>query len=292
MPRPKRLFRILALSGGLLIAITFLFSWLVGSALLASAHRPVVLPGIFARSEVTFPSASGAILHGNFLKGRQGKGVVILMHGVRGNRGDMATHAEFLNGHGFSVLIFDFQAHGESSGEKITSGYLESMDASAAVAFAHSKAPDEKIAILGASLGGAAALLAEPPLQVNAMILEIVYPDIERAVKNRIAIVLGDWARGFSPLLTWQLKLRAGVNADWFSPENRIANVDCPKLIIGGAKDRHTTSEDTRALFNAAAGSKELWMIEPAVHENLYAVAGGEYERRVLAFLEKYLARN
>jgi alpha-beta hydrolase superfamily lysophospholipase len=262
-------------------------SWLVGSVLLAPAQGPVLLPRSFRGSEVSFPSESGATLRGNFLKGEPGRGIVILMHGVRGNRGDMSAHAQFLHTRGFSVLLFDFQAHGESSGHKITSGYLESMDAIAAVQFARKNAPGEKIAILGVSLGGAAALLAEPPLQVDAMILEMAYPDIRRAVKNRIAIVLGNWARIFSPLLTWQFQLRVGVGADWFSPERRIAQVDCPKLIIGGSNDRHTTLANTRSLFAAAREPKELWIVENSVHENLYARAGAEYERRVAGFLEK-----
>jgi fermentation-respiration switch protein FrsA (DUF1100 family) len=214
------------------------------------------------------------------------------MHGVRGNRGDMAEHATFLRAHGYSVLLFDFQAHGESSGEKITSGYLESRDAAAAVAFARAKAPNEKIAILGSSLGGAAALLADPPLDVDAMILEMVYPDIQRAVKNRIAIVLGNWARVFSPLLTWQLKPRIGADADWFSPIERITKLRCTKLIIAGANDRHTTLEDSRALFAAAAEPKELWIMDNAAHENLYAVSRREYEQRILSFLEKSFQSN
>jgi alpha-beta hydrolase superfamily lysophospholipase len=276
----------------ILLASGFVFSWLVGSALMAPARRAVTLPPAFAGAEVTFHSDSGATLRGNFLQGERGRGVVILMHGVRGNRGDMAEHATFLQAHGYSVLLFDFQAHGESSGEKITSGYLESRDASAAVAFARAKAPNEKIAILGSSLGGAAALLADPPPKVDAMILEMVYPDIQRAVKNRIAIVLGNWARVFSPLLTWQLKPRIGVDADWFSPIERIRKLRCPKLIIAGANDRHTTLEDSRALFAAAAEPKELWIMDNAAHENLYAVSRREYEQRILSFLEKSFQSN
>lgn len=263
------------------------YSWLVGSSLIAPAQRAAILPEDFAGTELNFPSASRATLRGNFLKGQPGRGIVILMHGVRGNRGAMAKHAQFLHAHGYSVFLFDFQAHGESPGRKITSGYLESRDAAAAVDFARKQMPSEKIAILGASLGGAAALLAEPPLQVNAMILEMVYPDIRRAVKNRVAIVLGNWARIFSPLLTWQIKPRVGVSADWLSPEHRIASIHCPKLIIGAANDRHTTLADTRSLFAAAAEPKELWIIENAAHENLYVRTGAEYERRILTFLEK-----
>src|SRR5262249_2287144 len=152
------------------------------------------------------------------LQGKAGKGLVILMHGVRGHRGEMAGHAQFLSRAGYSVLIFDFQAHGESSGSQITSGYRESMDASAAVAFARERCPGEKVAVLGVSLGGAAVVLADHPLRIDAAILELVYADIDRAVKNRVAIVLGNWARPLSCLLTWQLKPRLGVDRDWFSP--------------------------------------------------------------------------
>ena len=284
--RKSRIRKLIFITVILLVA-GLCFSWFVGGSLIAPANRAVTLPTDFAGTEVNFPSASGATLRGNFLKGQPGRGIVILMHGVRGNRGAMAKHAQFLHAHGYSVLLFDFQAHGESPGRKITSGYLESMDASAAVDFARKQMPGERIAILGASLGGAATLLAEPPLQVDAMILEMVYPDIHRAVKNRIAIVLGNWGRIFSPLLTWQIKPRVGVSADWLTPERRIASIRCPKLIIGAANDRHTTLADTRSLFAAAAEPKELWIIENAAHENLYARTGPEYEQRILAFLEK-----
>ena len=289
MPPGNRKSRIrnLIIVAAILLVAGVCFAWVVGSSLIAPAQRAVTLPENFAGTEVIFPSASGSTLRGNFLKGQPGRGVVVLMHGVRGNRGAMAKHAQFLHAHGYSVLLFDFQAHGESPGRKITSGYLESMDATAAVEFACKQMPGEKIAILGASLGGAAALLADPPLPVDGMILEMVYPDIRRAVKNRIAIVLGNWARIFSPLLTWQIKPRVGVSADWLSPERRIASLRCPKLIIAAANDRHTTVADTRSLYAAATEPKELWIIENAAHENLYARTGPEYERRILAFLEK-----
>lgn len=276
--------RYLTTAGLVCFLAVFAASWLVGSLLCAPAPAVETLPEEFRNSEVSFISRNGAEIRGNFLNGQVGKGVVILMHGVRGKRSNMAHHAEFLHANGFSVLIFDFQAHGESSGEKITSGYLESADALAAVEFARKRAPGEKIGILGTSLGGAAALLAEPPLKVDAMVLEMVYPDIERAVMNRFEIVLGSWARIFSPLLTRQLKLRVGVGAEWFSPERAIAKVDCPKLIIGGALDQHTKLADTKALFAAAKEPKELWIVTNAKHENIHAVVGKEYEERILKF--------
>ena len=78
------------------------------------------------------PSASGTRLHGWWIPGViDGGGTVVLMHGVRGNRLQMADRARVLNEHGFSVLLFDFQASGETPGHRITFGKLEGLDAAA-----------------------------------------------------------------------------------------------------------------------------------------------------------------
>lgn len=274
----------LLFSGGVL------FCFVAGSVLVAPRPCLVTLPQLFTGTTVSFPSRSGATLHGNLLRGTSGKGAVILMHGVRGHRGSMAGHADFLHRAGYSVLLFDFQAHGESSGAKITSGYLESMDAAAAVDFVSDKLPEEKIAVIGSSLGGAATILADPPLRIDGAILEMVYPDIERAVKNRIAIVLGNWARPLSCLLTWQLRPRLGVRADWFQACKKVRRMNCPKLIVGGANDRHTTLADTKDLFVNATDPKELWIVENAAHQDLHKLAREEYENRILAFLDRHLS--
>ena len=275
---------ILLLLGGIV------FAWFVGSLLVAPHQTTVSLPPTFAGTEISFPSASGAQIRGNLLQGQPREGVVILLHGVRGHRGAMADHAAFLHRAGFSVLLFDFQAHGESSGSKITSGYLESMDATAAVKFARDKFPTERIGVLGSSLGGASVILAEPPLKIDAAILELVYTDIDTAVKNRIAIVLGDWARPFSFMLVAQLKPRLGISPAALSPVEKIGHLTCPKLILAGANDRHTTLADTQRLLARAPDPKELWIIQNAAHQNLHAIAGAEYEKKIVAFLQQHLS--
>jgi predicted alpha/beta-fold hydrolase len=138
----------------LVFAAVVLGPLFAGTLLMWPHQHPVRLPAGFEGTEVSFASESGAVLRGNLLKGTPGRGVVILMHGVRGHRGEMAGHAEFLHKAGYSVLLFDFQAHGESSGSRITSGYLESMDARAAVDFVRREFPGEKVGVLGVSLGG------------------------------------------------------------------------------------------------------------------------------------------
>jgi len=88
-----------------------------------------------------------------------GQGAIVLMHGVWSNRRTMVQRARVLHEHGFAVLLFDFQAEGESPGKHITFGHLEGLDAAAAVAFARQRLPGERVGAIGVSLGGAAALL-------------------------------------------------------------------------------------------------------------------------------------
>jgi uncharacterized protein len=197
--------------------------------------------------------------------------------------------ARFLRNAGYAVLLFDFQAHGESVGQHITFGYLESRDAQAAVDFLRATVPGEKIGVIGVSLGGAAATLATPPLKVDAIILEMVYPTIEEAIGDRLAIRLGGWSRALVPLLSWQLKPRLGISPGALHPIDRVGSITASKLFIAGAEDRHTTIAESRAPFAAAAAPKELWVIDHAGHEDLHAFARAAYEERVLAFFDRTL---
>lgn len=273
-------------------ALFFGVVWGAGSFLSKPVNQPIgALPNYLCGSDVEFESGAGAKLRGWLIPGRKDAGAVVLMHGYRGDRRQMLGHAAFLSQAGYSVLLFDFQAHGESSGRRITIGYLESLDAQAAVEFMKRSCPGEKLGVIGLSMGGAAALLASPTLKVDAMTLEMVYPDIDRATANRVERYLGGWARGLAPLLTMQLPLRCGIDGNALRPIDRVGAVTVPKLFIAGAKDRHTKLAESQELFAAACEPKELWVVEEAEHVDVHQVAKEEYERRILDFFEKHLRR-
>ena len=264
--------------GGLALAAVILavvFVWNVGSALVAPSNCEIGKPPRnLPVQPVEFPSASGATIHGWWLAGQPGKGVVILMHGVHANRLSLVARAEFLSRAGYSVLLFDFQAHGESLGKQITFGHLESRDATAAVNFVRQKFPAEKIGVIGVSLGAVSALLADPPLAVNALVLESSYPTIQQAVENRLIIRFGGLGKWAAPLLTWQLKLRLGIGLDDLSPIKQAGKITTPKFFLAGTADRNTTLPESQALFAAAAAPKQLWLLDGAAHVDLHAFPG------------------
>lgn len=274
----------------LLLLLSCAMIWLAGTALSHSVQRPIgELPTALQGRNVTFASASGATIHGWLIEGQAGKGAVILMHGVRDSRLSMLERARFLAAAGYAVLLFDFQAHGESQGEQITFGYLESRDAQAAVKFMRDLFPTKKIGIIGVSLGGAATLLAEPRVEANAIVIEMVYPTIRQAIDNRLKYHLGGWAHALTPLFLMQLKPRLGIEPETLQPISKIGGITTPKLIIAAAEDKHTPLIESQDLFNAAQQPKELWIVPGARHEDLYRFAKQDYEQHILSFFAQTL---
>jgi fermentation-respiration switch protein FrsA (DUF1100 family) len=245
-------------------------------------------PDLLGRGVHVLSPAAGT-LKGWLVPGRRGAGAVLLLHGIRASRLDMVERARFLHAAGYTVLLFDSRAHGESGGERITFGYLESLDARAILAFLRRAAPGERIGVIGISLGGAAVLVGPQPLGVSALVLEAVYPTLEEAIDNRLALRLGALGPPLSPLLTVQLRPRLGFSAADLRPIDGIDRVDAPLLVIAGTEDRHTTLAQSRRLFARAQAPKELWEVPGAGHVDYYRAARAEYEARVGALLGRTL---
>jgi uncharacterized protein len=275
----------------LIVALVVLSgSWLLAGPMMESANRHVApLPADLHGRAVQFHSASGAELKGWFIQGSSGKGAVVLLHGVRADRSDMYARARFLAASGYAVLMFDFQAHGESIAPYITFGFLESRDATAAVEFVRKAAPGERVAVIGLSMGGAAAVLADPPLPVDAMVLEEIYPTIEDALANRLREQYGPHGGALVALFTWQMPLRLGFGPAALRPIDHIGSVRVPKPMIAGAADLHITLAESDRLFARAAEPKEYWVVPGAGHEDIHKLQGNAYETRVLTFLGHWL---
>ncbi|HEY6802159.1 MAG TPA: alpha/beta hydrolase [Pyrinomonadaceae bacterium] len=264
--------------------------WVAGSSLSSPAPQTIGnLPDDLNGSSVQFQSKSGSTIHGWYIPGRRGGGAIALMHGVRSNRLSMLDRARFLSQAGYSVLLFDFQAHGESPGQHISFGYFESEDARAAIDYLRNVAPAERIGVIGVSMGGAASVLANPPLDVNAMIIEMTYPTINEAIDDRLAMRLGNWAKVLTPLLLVQLKPRLGISPSSLRPIDHVGQLQMPKLFIAGANDQHTTIAEAQRLFDAASNPKEFWIVPGAAHVDLHHAARVEYEQRVLDFFNRTL---
>ena len=259
--------------------------YIAGTILIYPAQQTIgPPPADLNAKEVTFPSASGAAIHGWFIPGTKGKGAIGLFHGIRSDRRSMIPRAEFLHQIGYSVLLIDFQAHGESQGSYITAGALESRDVEAAITFLHNTVPNEPIRVIGVSMGGASIILANQPLGVQAIVLESVYPTIEEALNNRLHMFVGNLSHILTPLFLMQMKFRTGITTSELHPIDHVAELQAPVLIMQGTDDQRTTLEESKRLFLAAQEPKEFWAIQGAGHVDLYSFEPQRYRDRITAF--------
>lgn len=263
-------------------------SWYVAGALVAPAHRVVgPPPSGFPAESLTITSSSGSTLAGWFIPCDNATATIILLHSIRSDRRAMLSRAELLHDAGYATLLIDFQAHGESPGENVTAGHRERLDVLAAAEFARNKNPSHKIGVVGWSLGGAAALLASP-LQIDALVLESVYPTIAEAVHNRVSMRLGVFGQIFAPALLIQLGPRLGIWPSQLCPIDHIQDAGCPVLLAAGDRDVHTTMAETLRLYQRAIEPKQLVVFENVAHSDLLACDRDKYEM-VVSFLDEHL---
>ncbi len=280
----KRLLVIFAILVATVVVCVLFVGRLLAQPVQARIGNP---PADLNAQPVTFASDSGASVHGWWCPIQNCRGAVLLLPGIRANRLSTVDRARFLYRAGYSVLLIDFQATGETKGDHITFGWKESRDVLAAVNFIRQVDLSARVAIVGSSLGGVAALLATPPLKVDALVLEEVYPTIEIATRNRMENYFGAFGRMLTPLLLNQLQWRLDVSAAQLRPLDHIGRVECPLLIISGEKDRNTRPSDTRMLVERTQSPTHVWFVPNAGHVDLHRAAREEYETRVLALLSQ-----
>jgi hypothetical protein len=79
-----------------------------------------------------------------------------------------------------------------------------------------------------------------------------------------------------------------GFSPDEVSPEKAAAQRPFPVLLICGTNDHRIPCRHAEAIYGAAIGPKELWIVQGAGHASALGQAPAEYENRVVSFFEKY----
>jgi len=274
---------------GLLAALVLgsVATWVAGSVMAAGHHSFVIAATAPAR-DVRFQTQDGVSVAATYTPGMSNHSpAVLLLHGVGASRQATAANAAWLANLGYATLTIDFRGHGQSSITRRTFGLDEALDAHAAFAWLKRQQKGAPVAIIGISLGGAATLLrAGGPIPADALIIQAVYPDIRHAIRNRIASrTSASIGYLLEPLLSFQAPLRFGVWPSRLSPLKALPQYRGPVLVIGGEQDRSTPPEETNAMFAAAKGTKELWLVPTGDHAAICDLADVAYRDHVRAFL-------
>lgn len=280
--------KIVLLGGALGLAGGLALSWAAGSAMVRGEASPV--PAAEAPAlDLRIRTGDGLNLAATYRPGlKPDSPAVLLLHGVKDSRASTAPAAAWLSGLGYAALTVDFRGHGESDMADRSFGLRESTDAAAAFRWLKRRQRGARVAVIGNSLGGAAALLGPSgPIPADALVLQAVYPDIRRAIRNRIADRLtAAPAYLLEPLLSFQSKPRFGAMPGDLSPLEALKRYPGPVFVIGGQEDSYTPPEETRALYAAAPGARSLWLVPGRDHAAMASLGDEEYRGRVGRFLK------
>lgn len=217
----------------------------------------------------------------------------LLFHGVADNRvGDLGV-ADFLLRAGYGVVMMDSRAHGESEGDLATYGWKEREDVRAIVAALEDKVHPQCIFAFGVSMGGGIALQAaavEP--RISAVTAEAPFTSFREASYDYAGFHRSPWLgrilfRTVVEAGFLATKKMAGFYPSDISPEKSVAQRPFPILLISDGDDVVLPLRHQQAIFAAAKGPKELWVVPRAIHASAMGVTPEEYERRVLSFFAK-----
>ena len=238
---------------------------------------------------VTFPSADGTLLSGwmVFATGLA-KGTVIHCHG---NAQNMTAHFEFVDWLppvGYNVFCFDYRGYGASKGHPSRDGVFQ--DTVAAMDYvAHRKDINvTNLIVFGQSLGGAnaiAALAWHPIPGVRAIAIDSTFYSYRTMVRDKIALVpVLSW---FRTPLSW-----IAVGNDWSAgPVLDRLPKGVPILFMHGKEDEVIPWQHSQRLYDAATGSKQLWLEEGAGHTEML-MSNMERRRQLLDFFDRAVGKH
>jgi len=243
---------------------------------------------ILARDGVTLSAWSIRPLNDN---GR----AVILLHGLSDNRLGMIGYAELLLSHGFSVLMPDARAHGDSGGQLATYGLVESEDIHRWFDWLQQSQHPGCIFGFAESMGAAQllqSLQAEPRFCAVAAespfssFREIAYdrvgqffdtgPCLGRTVLRPVVEFAFGYAR-------WKYKL----NFEQVSPERIVANTKVPAMLIHGRNDSNIPIRHSQRIA-ADNPTLVLWEVPDTDHCGAISTSRQEFEQRLIRWFDSH----
>ena len=246
--------------------------------------------------DVAFTSPlDGTILRGWYIHAERPTGrVLVVAPGIDSNRlagGITLPLAEALVADGFDVLAFDFRGQGESDGDTLSFGAREQDDVLGAVAAARARGASH-VAVLGLSMGSAAAMLAAArSTDIEALVLDSAFLNWAETLRRELR---SGWHLP-EPLVDYAVFLYdrlSGTDAASVVPADAIERLaGRPLLFIAGADDRAVDPAESETMAAAAEPPAEYVLVPGAGHVGAFSVDPAEYAARVRAFLATALPR-
>lgn len=206
--------------------------------------------GLSQAEEVTLTSSDGERLVGWHVAPREGRPVILYLHGNGGalrHRGDrFAALAE----DGFGLLAVSYRGFGGSTGSPSEAGLI--LDAAAGHAFCAERYGAERIVVFGESLGTGVAVALASTRPIGRLILQAPFTS---------AVDVARRAYPFVPV--------GFLMTDQFRSDLRAAAVTVPTLVLHGTADTTVPIGFGERLYAALQTPKRFVRVAGAGHEDL-----------------------
>lgn len=207
-------------------------------------------------------TADGKQLAALHLKNPEAKYTILYSHGNASDLGTSRSRMENIRQAGFSVFAYDYRGYGINNGTASEKGVYRDIEAAYQYLTEKLNLSPNQIVVHGQSVGGgpSAYLAAQEP--IAGLILESSFTKIFRVLLP-------------FPILPFEK----------FPNIDRLAQVNCPVLIMHGQADEIIAFEHGEALFQAAPGPKQSFWIPGAGHNDVQEVAGSSYRQALQNFI-------
>jgi hypothetical protein len=249
-----------------------------------------------AMNDVSIRAEDGSALRAWTFIPQGGNGnAVILLHGQGDNRAGMLGNADLFLRNGYSVLLPDARAHGDSGGSIVTYGVEEKDDLVRWYTWLKQSQAPHCIYGLGESMGAAVLLqtIAKEP-GFCAVVAESSFSSFREAAYIRLGEGLrtGPWLGRtiLRPTVEAGLiyaRLKYGVDLAAASPINAVASSRVPIFLIHGLADANIPPYNSERM-KAANSAIKLWEPPGADHCGAAAAAPEEYRQLVIGWLNSH----
>ena len=216
---------------------------------------------------------------------------MVLVHGISDNRSGMLKFAEIFLKNGYSALLPDARAHGDSGGSLASYGVREAGDLRAWARWARHQYAC--VYGLGESMGAAILLQSLDGSDFCAVVAESPFVSFREIAYDRVGQPLGAGTWFGSIILRpvvesafFYARVRYAIDLREASAERTVGRTSIPLLLIHGTTDDSVPLRHSWRL-RLANPSASLWEIPGCPHTGAISSHPREFEKRVLGWFRE-----
>lgn len=226
----------------------------------------------FARQDISIESSHKSKLHGWFFRQPDSDKIAIINHGNGGSIIHRLHLIDALLKSGVSVLAYDYQGYGKSTGSPSVPNICDDGDAAYNYAVNRLGYTGKNVILVGESLGCAVSTRVARRHECAAVILQSGFSSLPEIAKEHFAVL-----KIYPNLLFPHPMLDNAAN---------LREIHVPVLVIHGSNDEVIPRWHGEKNFAAANEPKTLCMLKGAHHNDCSQVTGPEFQQAFVSFIQ------